>query len=66
MQSTYYLQGLHLNLPSIFQHGQDRADTRQGYTVRDGAGGSVDTTGEGCDGSRSIPWDAELPTMGEG
>ncbi|NXS67562.1 S15A3 protein, partial [Pandion haliaetus] len=24
MQSTYYLQGLHLHIPSIFQHSQDR------------------------------------------
>ena len=47
MQSTYYLQGLHLHLPSIFQHGQDRVSTLQGYTVRDGAGSSVDLMGEG-------------------
>ncbi|XP_052667948.1 solute carrier family 15 member 3 [Harpia harpyja] len=32
MQSTYYLQGLHLRIPSIFRHGQDRASTLQGYT----------------------------------
>ncbi|KAM6133346.1 LOW QUALITY PROTEIN: solute carrier family 15 member 3 [Phoenicopterus ruber ruber] len=32
MQSTYYLQGLHLHIPSIFQHGRDRASTLQGYT----------------------------------
>ncbi|NXT95797.1 S15A3 protein, partial [Anhinga rufa] len=35
MQSTYYLQGLHLHIPSIFQHGQDRARTLQGYTFPD-------------------------------
>ncbi|XP_050752943.1 solute carrier family 15 member 3 [Gymnogyps californianus] len=35
MQSTYYLQGLHLHLPSIFQHGQDRVSTLQGYTFPD-------------------------------
>ncbi|XP_075568388.1 solute carrier family 15 member 3 [Pelecanus crispus] len=35
MQSTYYLQGLHLHIPSIFQHGQDRANTLQGYTFPD-------------------------------
>ncbi|NWH53916.1 S15A3 protein, partial [Fregata magnificens] len=35
MQSTYYLQGLHLHIPSIFQHGQDRASTLQGYTFPD-------------------------------
>ncbi|KAM6392663.1 solute carrier family 15 member 3 [Pluvialis apricaria] len=35
MQSTYYLQGLHLNIPSIFQSGQDHANTRQGYTFPD-------------------------------
>ncbi|KAM6070050.1 LOW QUALITY PROTEIN: solute carrier family 15 member 3 [Theristicus caerulescens] len=35
MQSTYYLQGLHLHIPSIFQHSQDRASTLQGYTFPD-------------------------------
>ncbi|NXT56257.1 S15A3 protein, partial [Pluvianellus socialis] len=35
MQSTYYLQGLHLNIPTIFQHGQDRASTLQGYAFPD-------------------------------
>ncbi|KAF1443607.1 Solute carrier family 15 member 3, partial [Spheniscus demersus] len=35
MQSTYYLQGLHLYIPSIFQRGQDRANTLQGYTFPD-------------------------------
>ncbi|KGL86322.1 Solute carrier family 15 member 3, partial [Charadrius vociferus] len=35
MQSTYYLQGLHLTIPTIFQHGQDGADTLQGYTFPD-------------------------------
>ncbi|KAF1630563.1 Solute carrier family 15 member 3, partial [Eudyptes filholi] len=35
MQSTYYLQGLHLYIPSIFQRGQDRASTLQGYTFPD-------------------------------
>ncbi|XP_010562656.1 PREDICTED: solute carrier family 15 member 3 [Haliaeetus leucocephalus] len=35
MQSTYYLQGLHLHIPSIFRHSQDRASTLQGYTFPD-------------------------------
>ncbi|XP_059682073.1 solute carrier family 15 member 3 [Gavia stellata] len=35
MQSTYYLQGLHLHIPSIFRHGRDRASTLQGYTFPD-------------------------------
>ncbi|KAK1205739.1 S15A3 protein, partial [Pygoscelis papua] len=35
MQSTYYLQGLHLYIPGIFQRGQDRASTLQGYTFPD-------------------------------
>ncbi|NWI67947.1 S15A3 protein, partial [Todus mexicanus] len=35
MQSTYYLQGLHLHIPSIFQHGQDDASTLQDYTFPD-------------------------------
>ncbi|NXH74836.1 S15A3 protein, partial [Hydrobates tethys] len=35
MQSTYYLQGLHLHIPSIFRHGQDHASTLQGYTLPD-------------------------------
>ncbi|KAK4822790.1 hypothetical protein QYF61_019981 [Mycteria americana] len=55
MQSTYYLQGLHLHIPSIFQRGQVRASTLQGYTVRDGASGSVDLMSEGRGGSRGIP-----------
>ncbi|NXS98138.1 S15A3 protein, partial [Jacana jacana] len=32
MQSTFYLQGLHLHIPSIFQHGQDHTSTLQAYT----------------------------------
>ncbi|NWY56511.1 S15A3 protein, partial [Chionis minor] len=35
MQSTYYLQGLHLSIPTIFQRGQDHASTLQGYTFPD-------------------------------
>ncbi|NWH26722.1 S15A3 protein, partial [Grus americana] len=35
MQSTYYLQGLHLHIPSIFQHGRDHASTLQDYTFPD-------------------------------
>ncbi|XP_064309421.1 solute carrier family 15 member 3 isoform X1 [Phalacrocorax carbo] len=35
MQSTYYLQGLHLHIPSIFQHSQDHARTLHGYTFPD-------------------------------
>ncbi|KAM9266934.1 LOW QUALITY PROTEIN: solute carrier family 15 member 3 [Cariama cristata] len=35
MQSTYYLQGLHLHIPSIFQHGQDHTSTLQGYRFPD-------------------------------
>uniref|UniRef100_A0A663EY35 Solute carrier family 15 member 3 n=1 Tax=Aquila chrysaetos chrysaetos TaxID=223781 RepID=A0A663EY35_AQUCH len=35
MQSTYYLQGLHFHIPSIFRHSQDRASTLQGYTFPD-------------------------------
>lgn len=51
MQSTYYLQGLHLHIASIFRHSQDRASTLQGYTVRDGAGSNVDPMG----GSWGVP-----------
>ena len=47
MQSTYYLQGLHLHIPSIFQHSQDHARTLHGYTVRDGAGSSMELMVEG-------------------
>ncbi|KGL85315.1 Solute carrier family 15 member 3, partial [Tinamus guttatus] len=35
MQSTYYLQGLHLRIPSIFQHGQAHASTTQNYMFPD-------------------------------
>ncbi|NXN31108.1 S15A3 protein, partial [Nycticryphes semicollaris] len=35
MQSTFYLQGLHLHNPSIFQRGQDHTSTLQGYTFLD-------------------------------
>ncbi|KFO79610.1 Solute carrier family 15 member 3, partial [Cuculus canorus] len=35
MQSTYYLQGLNLHIPNIFQHDQDHTDTLQGYTFPD-------------------------------
>uniref|UniRef100_A0A8C3JM66 Solute carrier family 15 member 3 n=1 Tax=Calidris pygmaea TaxID=425635 RepID=A0A8C3JM66_9CHAR len=62
MQSTFYLQGLHLHIPSIFQRGQDHTSTLQSYTVRDGAGGPVDQLDETSGGN--VPWDAEL--LGEG
>ncbi|XP_025965045.1 solute carrier family 15 member 3 [Dromaius novaehollandiae] len=35
MQSTYYLQGLHLHIPSIFQHGQTHASTTHNYMFPD-------------------------------
>ncbi|NXF56794.1 S15A3 protein, partial [Ciccaba nigrolineata] len=35
MQTMYYLQGLHLHTPSIFQSGQDHPSTLQGYTFLD-------------------------------
>ncbi|NXF41380.1 S15A3 protein, partial [Nyctibius bracteatus] len=35
MQSTYHLQGLHLHIPSVFQHGQDHTSILQGYTLLD-------------------------------
>ncbi|XP_014804243.1 PREDICTED: solute carrier family 15 member 3 [Calidris pugnax] len=35
MQSTFYLQGLHLHIPSIFQRGQDHTSTLQSYTFPD-------------------------------
>ncbi|NXI36008.1 S15A3 protein, partial [Galbula dea] len=35
MQSMFYLQGLHLQIPNIFQHGQDQASILQGYTFPD-------------------------------
>ncbi|NXG72444.1 S15A3 protein, partial [Baryphthengus martii] len=35
MQPIYYLQGLHLHVPSIFQHGQDHTSTLQGYMFPD-------------------------------
>uniref|UniRef100_A0A8C6ZNI2 Solute carrier family 15 member 3 n=1 Tax=Nothoprocta perdicaria TaxID=30464 RepID=A0A8C6ZNI2_NOTPE len=35
MQSTYYLQGLHLRIPSIFQHSQTRVSATQNYMFPD-------------------------------